>query len=38
MIERIAAIVVPIFLVVLVGYLYGRRHAVENLRTANDVP
>ncbi|MFG1497510.1 AEC family transporter [Saccharospirillum sp. HFRX-1] len=36
MIERIAAIVVPIFLVVLVGYLYGRRHAPD-MEAANRI-
>lgn len=36
MIERIAAIVVPIFLVVLIGYLYGRKHAPD-MEAANRI-
>lgn len=36
MIERIAGIVVPIFLVVLVGFLYGRRHAPD-MEAANRI-
>ncbi|WP_108125612.1 AEC family transporter [Saccharospirillum mangrovi] len=36
MIERIAGIIVPIFLVVLVGYLYGRRHAPD-MEAANRI-
>ncbi len=36
MVERIAGIVVPIFLVVLVGFLYGRKHA-PNMEAANRI-
>ncbi|GGX59413.1 AEC family transporter [Saccharospirillum salsuginis] len=36
MIERIAGIVVPIFLVVVVGYLYGRKHAPD-MEAANRI-
>lgn len=36
MVERIAGIVVPIFLVVLVGFLYGRRHAPD-MEAANRI-
>lgn len=36
MFERIAGIIVPIFLVVLVGYLYGRRHAPD-MEAANRI-
>lgn len=36
MLERIAGIVVPIFLVVLVGFLYGRRHAPD-MEAANRI-
>lgn len=36
MIERIAGIVVPIFLVVLVGFLYGRKHAPD-MEAANRI-
>lgn len=36
MIERIAGIVVPIFLVVVVGYLYGRRHTPD-MEAANRI-
>ena len=36
MVERIAGIVVPIFLVVLVGYLYGRKHS-PSMEAANRI-
>lgn len=36
MIERIAGIVIPIFLVVLVGYLYGRKHTPD-MEAANRI-
>lgn len=36
MVEQIAGIVVPIFLVVLVGFLYGRRHAPD-MEAANRI-